>query len=179
MSLVSLVLLAIALSIDACVVSFAHGLILCDSRFKNSLLLALFTGLAQGIMPTIGYFVTQPFYNFVLPMSKWIIFAIFMYLGIKIMQEAFKKDNEVPLCLTLKCLFAIAIATSIDALAAGVPLALASVNILKAALLICCTTFMFAFIGFWLGCSLKNFTTKYMEILSGLILIFLAVKSLM
>lgn len=179
MSLVSLMLLAIALSIDACVVSFAHGLILCDLRLKNSLLLATFTGFAQGIMPTIGYFVTQPFYKMILPASKWIIFAIFMYLGIKIIQESYRKDNEVPLCLTLSCLFAIAIATSVDALAAGVTLALASINILKAAILIGSTTFMFAFAGFWLGCSLKNFSTKYIEIFSGLILIFLAIKSLL
>lgn len=179
MSLISLLLLAIALSIDACVVSFAHGLILCEKKLKNSLLLAFFTGSAQAIMPVLGYFMTQPFYNMILPASKWIIFAIFMYLGLKIIEESLKNDKEVPTCLTLQCLFAIAIATGIDALAAGVTLALASVNILKASFLIGSVTFIFAFTGFWLGCSLKNVTTKYLEVLSGLILIFLAIKSLL
>ena len=118
MSLITIILLAIALSIDACVVSFAHGLVLPDKKVRNSLMLALFTGAAQGIMPTIGYFSTQIIYKYVAPASKWLVFAIFMYLGIKFIQEAFEKNKEVPLCLSFQCLFMIAIATSIDALAA-------------------------------------------------------------
>lgn len=178
MSLITIILLAVALSIDACVVSFAHGLVLPDKRVRNSLMLAVFTGAAQGIMPTIGYFSTQVVYKYIAPASKWLVFAIFLYLGIKFIQEAFEKDKEVPLCLSIQCLFMIAIATSIDALVAGVTLALTSVNILKAVLLIGFTTFMFAIVGYWSGCCLKKLPTKVLEIFAGVILIFLAVKSL-
>ena len=178
MTLLTIILLAIALSIDACVVSFAHGLVLPDKRVRNSLLLALFTGVAQGVMPTIGYFSTQVVYKFIAPASKFLVFAIFLYLGIKFIQEAFEKDKEVPLCLTFKCLFMIAIATSIDALAAGVSISLTKTPILIPACLIAITTFTFAFFGYWSGCCLKKFSTKYLEIFAGLILIALALKSL-
>ena len=178
MSLITIILLAVALSIDACVVSFAHGLVLPDKRVRNSLMLALFTGVAQGIMPTIGYFSTQIVYKYVAPASKWLVFAIFLYLGIKFIQEAFEKDKEIPLCLSLQCLFMIAIATSIDALAAGVSISLTKTPILFPACLIACTTFMFALFGYWSGCCLKKFSTKYLEIFAGLVLIALALKSL-
>lgn len=178
MSFITIILLAVALSIDACVVSFAHGLVLPDKRVRNSLMLALFTGVAQGIMPTIGYFSTQVVYKYVAPASKWLVFAIFLYLGIKFIQEAFEKDKEIPLCLSLQCLFMIAIATSIDALVAGVSISLTKTPILFSACLIACTTFMFALLGYWSGCCLKKFSTKYLEIFAGLVLIALALKSL-
>lgn len=178
MSFITIILLAVALSIDACVVSFAHGLVLPDKRVRNSLMLALFTGVAQGIMPTIGYFSTQVVYKYVAPASKWLVFTIFLYLGIKFIQEAFEKDKEIPLCLSLQCLFMIAIATSIDALAAGVSISLTKTPILFPTCLIACTTFMFAILGYWSGCCLKKFSTKYLEIFAGLVLIALALKSL-
>lgn len=178
MSLTAIFLLAVALSIDACAVSFAHGLVLDKNKCKNSLLLGLFTGGFQGLMPIIGYFVTKPFYHHIEPVGKWIVFAIFMYLGVKIIQEALQEDREVPCCLTIQCLFIIALATSIDALAAGVTLALTSTNIFKAAVLIGVTTFFFAISGYWGGCCLKKLSTKGLEIFAGVILIFLAIKSL-
>lgn len=178
MSLFALILLAIALSIDACVVSFVHGLVLEQNKIRDSLLLACFTGGFQALMPLIGYFISQPLFKYVEPASKWIVFAIFMYLGIKIIQEAFEDDKEIPTCLSLNCLIMVAIATSIDALAAGISLSLTSTNIYKAIVLIGLTTFIFSICGYFCGCYLKKFSTKYMEIFAGLILIFLSVKSL-
>ena len=179
MTLAGIILLAIALSIDACAVSFAHGLIMHENRVKNALLLAVFTGMAQALMPIIGYFVTQPFYKTIEPVGKWIVFSIFLYLGIKIIQEAFEKDKEVPLCLSISCLFMIAIATSIDALAAGVTLALTSSKIFFSAIIIGCTTFIFSLFGFTSGYFLKKFPTIYLEIFAGIILILLALKSIL
>ena len=179
MTLAGIILLAIALSIDACAVSFAHGLIMHENRVKNALFLAVFTGMAQALMPLIGYFITQPFYKTIEPVGKWIVFSIFLYLGIKIIQEAFEKDKEVPLCLSISCLFMIAIATSIDALAAGVTLALTSSKIFFSAIIIGCTTFIFSLFGFTSGCFLKKFPTMYLEIFAGLILILLALKSIL
>lgn len=178
MSLFSILLLAVALSIDACAVSFAHGLVLEKNRFRNSMMLGLFTGVFQAIMPLIGYSVTTPFYKYIQPLSKWIVFAIFLYLGLKIIKESFDEEREIPQCLSIPCLFMIAIATSIDALAAGVTLALTSANIFKSVLLIGFTTFMFAIVGYWSGCCLKKLSTKVLEVSAGVILIFLAIKSL-
>jgi len=178
MSLISLLLLAIALSVDACVVSFAHGLVLDGKRFKNALSLAVFTGGFQALMPLIGYYVTQSMLKYVEPFGKWLVFAIFMYLGIKIIQESYNPDREVPLCLSFRCLLLVGIATSIDALAAGVTLSLTSTNIFKAVSLIGLTTFLFSFAGYWCGCFMKKLSTKVLEIIAGVILIFLSIKSL-
>ncbi len=178
MSLAAIILLAIALSIDACVVSFAYGLVLTEQKFKNALSLAIFTGVAQGVMPVIGFYATQSVYKHIEPISKFLIFAIFIYLGIKFIQEAFEHDKEIPLCLDLKCLIMVAIATSIDAFGAGINLMLTHTKILPSALLIACTTFAFAFAGYFGGCFMKKFSTKILEITGGLILIFLAIKSL-
>lgn len=178
MSLFAIILLAIALSIDACVVSFAHGLVLEGQKFRNAMKLAVFTGFSQGLMPFIGFSITESFIKYVEPVGKWLTFAIFMYLGMKIIQESFEKDKEIPISLTLKSLFFIAIATSIDALAAGITLSLTSTNILTATVLIGSTTFILSFFGYYSGCCLKKLSTKALEILAGTILIFLAIKSL-
>ena len=178
MSLLSIVLLAIALSIDAGVVSFAHGLIFEKNKLKNALLLGSYTGGFQALMPLLGYFLTKPFQVYFEPIGKWIVFVIFMYLGIKVIQESFEEERGLPTCLSFKCLFFVAIATSIDALAAGITLALNSVNIYKAILIIGCTTFIFAVVGYFCGCWFKKLSTKWLEAFAGLILVFLAIKSL-
>ncbi len=178
MSFISLLLLAIALSVDACVVSFAHGLVLNESKFINAFSLGFVTGGFQALMPLIGYYLTQSMLKYVEPFGKWLVFAIFMYLGIKIIQDTYNDDKEAPLCLSFKCILLIGLATSIDALAAGVTLSLTSTNILKAVILIGLTTFLFSFAGYWCGCFMKKLSTKVLEIIAGLILIFLSVKSL-
>ena len=178
MSLTAIILLAIALSIDACVVSFTYGLVLTDNKFKNAFSLAVFTGIAQGIMPLIGFFATQSVYKYIEPISKFLVFAIFIYLGIKFIQEAFEHDKEIPLCLDLKCLLLVAAATSIDAFGAGINLMLTHTKILPSALLIACTTFIFVFFGYFSGCCMKKISTKFLETIGGLILILLAIQSL-
>lgn len=178
MNLSSIILIAIALSIDACVVSFAHGLILEKNRLKNLLQLAVVTAVFQAVMPIIGYFVTRPFYKYLEPVGKWIIFAIFMYLGIKIIKESFEEDRDIPCCLSFQCLIFIGIATSIDALAAGITFAITSTDIFKAAVIIGITTFIFSAVGFLGGYCLKKLPTRFLEIFAGILLIFLSVKSL-
>ena len=89
MSYISIILLAIALSIDACVVSFSYGITFTEKRLKNSLSLAICTGLFQGIMPTIGYYLTGCVKSFIEPYAGLIVFLIFTYLGLKIIKEAF------------------------------------------------------------------------------------------
>ena len=178
MSLVTVIFLAIALSIDACVVSFAYGLVLTENNFKNALSLATFTGVAQGVMPVVGFFATQSVYKYIEPISKFLVFAIFMYLGIKFIQEAFEHDKEIPLCLDLKCLIMVAIATSIDAFGAGINLMLTHTKILPSAILIACTTFLFAFAGYFSGCCMKKISTKILEVTGGVILILIAIKSI-
>ena len=178
MNLIDVLFLAVALSIDATAAAFAYGMCFNEKRLKNSLSLAGFCGVFQGIMPIIGYFILTSYTDLLEPFSKWIVFTIFLLLGLNIIKEAIKSECEELKCLDLKCLFAIAIATSIDALAAGAGLALEKVSILKASLLIAVVTFINTLLGFWEGNTLKKFPTKVLKIFAGLLLILLAVKAL-
>jgi len=179
MSYIEIVLLAIALSIDAFIVSFSYGLTFDRERTKNALSLAFFTGFFQGLMPIVGYFLTSFIKSYIEPFAPWIIFTIFMFLGIKFIKEAFDKKDDKPLCISLFCLFMIGIATSIDAFSAGISLSLMGNKILKPALLITMITFINSLFGFILGGKLKNLPTKSLEISAGLILILLAIKNIL
>ncbi len=178
MSYVSIILLAIALSIDACIVSFSYGLAFNSNRLKNSLSLALSTCIFQGIMPIIGYFLTDCVKVYIQPFAGIIVFLIFTYLGIKFIKEAFDKEKEKTLCIDIKCLILVGIATSIDAFSAGITLSLFGNRILKPSLLIAFVTFINSNLGFFLGNKLKHLPTKYLEILAGLLLIGLGFKAL-
>jgi len=178
MSYLSIIILAFALSIDACVVSFSYGLKYDRERFKNALMLASFTGVFQGLMPVISYFLTNLIKVYIQPYAPIIVFLIFSYLGIKFIIEAFKEDYDKNPCIDIKCLLLIGIATSIDAFSAGISLSLFGNRILKPALLIAFVTFMNSNIGFYIGGKLKHLPTKYLEIFAGILLIILGIKAI-
>ena len=95
-----------------------------------------------------------------------------------IIKEAFEKEKEKQLCIDLKCLLLVGIATSIDAFSAGISLSLFGNRILKPAILIGVVTFINSLLGFGLGGKLKKFPTKWLEITAGCLLILLGLKSL-
>ena len=180
MSYLEIFLLALALSVDACVLSFSYGLVFHHMRKKNSMLLASFTGIFQGIMPVIGYFLTSLVKNYIMPYAEVLILVIFCFLGLKFIKEAFdKKQEPSQMCLGVGCLFLAGVATSIDAFSAGISLSLFGNKILKPAVLIAFITFINSHLGFWLGGKLKNLPTKRLEIMAGLILIFLGIKAVL
>jgi len=179
MSYFSIFILALALSVDACVVSFSYGLKYENERLKNALLLGLFTGVFQGLMPVAGYFLTNFVREYIAPYSALIIFLIFSYLGFKFIVEAFQPQRKKELCIDLKCLFLIGVATSIDAFSAGITLSLYGNHILKPAILIALVTFINANLGFAAGGSLKHLSTRNLEISAGILLLFLGIKALL
>ncbi len=178
MSYWAIFLLAAALSIDACVVSFSYGLVFNENRTKNALKLAFCTGIFQGVMPALGYLLTGFVKNYISKYSAIIVFLIFVYLGGKFIFEANNQEKEKPLCIDTGCLLLVGIATSIDAFSAGVTLALYGNRILKPAVLIALITFINSFSGFIIGGKLKHLPTKWLEISAGIILILLGIKAL-
>ena len=179
MSYLAIILLAIALSIDACIVSFSYGLTFSENRTKNALLLASCTGLFQGLMPMVSYFLTGFVKSYVEPYAGLIIFLIFMYLGLKVIKEAFETEREKQLCLGIKCLLLVGVATSIDAFSAGITLSLFGNYILKPAILIAFVTFVNSLFGFYIGGKFKHLPTKGLEIFAGMLLVVLGIKALL
>lgn len=167
-----------ALGIDCLVVSFSQGLIFKTNRLKNSFSLAFVMGLFQGLMPIIGYVGTDYLYKLVVPFSRWIVFGIFVILGIKFITEAFQEKEDKIQCIDLKCLIGLGLATSIDALVAGATLRLTATNLLFSCLYIGVMSFVMSHCGFWGGNFIKRIPSKYLEIAGGVILILLAIKSL-
>ncbi len=198
MNSLDILILAIALSIDACVVSFSNGLIFTHNKRINSLMLASAVGFFQFLMPIIGFFLAQSVNKYVEPYDHWIVFGIFVLLGLKFIKDAFKKEKEekINCYLCFSYILLVAIATSIDALGAGVSIAFSGVandfafsflspifgegtKILFPAILIGVVTFLNSLLGFWSGYLVKKLPTRNLEITAGLILIILAFKILL
>lgn len=177
MDYIEICLLALALSIDACIVSFSYGLTFKANRFKTAILLACFTSFFQALMPILGYYLTNFVKSFIQPYASWIVFSIFIYLGIKFIFEAFENDKSKRLCLDLKCLLLLGIATSIDAFSAGISLLLFGNKILKPALLTGFITFINSLLGFCAGGKLMHLSTRFLEVFAGILLIFLGIKA--
>lgn len=178
MSLIDIVLLAVALGVDCLVVSFSQGLIFTNDRLKNLLRLAVVMGVFQGLMPIIGYVGTDYLYRIIIPFSKWLVFAIFLILGLKFIVESFRPKEEGVQCIELKCLLGFGLATSIDALVSGASIRLTETSLLVSCLIIGVTSFIMSIVGFSSSKLFKNIHPKYLEIVGGLILVILAVKSL-
>ena len=102
-----------------------------------------------------------------------------MSLGIKFIYEAFQKKEDMICCIGLKCLIGMGIATSIDAMAAGVSLRLTNASLVLSVALIGFVSFIMSLIGFWSGNIFKKLPSKYLEIFGGIILIFLALKAIL
>ena len=128
MSHLEILILAIALSIDACIVSFTCSLKSQREHIKNSLMLSACTGLFQALMPIFGYYLTNFVKVYIEPYSKFIVFIIFTYLGIKFILESNEKKESKTNLINAKTLILIGIATSIDAFSAGISLSLFGIN---------------------------------------------------
>jgi putative Mn2+ efflux pump MntP len=185
LSVVEIILLAIALGIDCLVVSFSQGLLFNQNKTANSLKLALIMGIFQGGMPIIGYVGANKLYDSILPYSKWIVFWIFFILGLKFIIDSFKRKKVEVLCFDINCLLALGFATSIDALISGTSLRLLHANLMISVIIIGFTSFIMSLIGFWSGNHIKfqgnninKNSSRILEISGGIILILLALKAL-
>ena len=137
MDLIDIILLSVALGMDCLIVSFSQGLIFKSQRRKNSIKLALTMGLFQGLMPIVGYIATHKIYDFLVPYSKWLVFSIFMLLGLNFIVQSFKREIcEKINSIDLKCLIGLGIATSVDALISGASLRLTHTVLWLACLII-------------------------------------------
>ncbi len=178
MDLITLFLLAFGLASDAFAVSVTNGM--CSSRItkRHALLTALTFGFFQALMPVLGYVLGNSFADFVFRYQHWIALLLLGAIGVNMLSDALKewKTPEGEVCTTLnifqaKNLILQGIATSIDALAAGVSIAVLNINILSSALIIGVITFLLCTAGVYIGKRFGTILGFRAKILGGIVLI--------
>ena len=149
---------------------------------KESAICGGWFGGFQALMPLIGFFLGTLFADAIVAFDHWVAFGLLAVIGINMLKEAFSKDEEEGCCcdLSFKTMFVMAIATSIDALAVGISLAMAGdVNIWLAIALIGVTTFSFSGLGVKIGNVFGSRFEQKAQIAGGVILILLGLKILL
>ena len=183
MEFVSALLLGIALSMDAFAVSVCKGLSMQKASLKNGLVCGLWFGSFQALMPTIGFFLGTLFADAIQAIDHWVAFGLLAIIGINMLKEAMGSEEECACCqaesdFSVKTMFLMAVATSIDAMAVGISLNLDGKNIFLAVPLIGGFTFLLSAIGVKVGSLFGAKLEKKAQILGGVILICLGLKIL-
>ena len=183
MGLIELLLLAVGLSMDAFAVSVCKGLSMKKANLKASVTCGAWFGGFQALMPLIGYFLGTIFADAIVSIDHWIAFGLLVLIGINMLKEAFGKEEACEDCnadLSVKTMFIMAVATSIDALAVGISLAMAgNANIFVAVALIGIVTFLLSGIGVKIGNIFGSRFEKPAQISGGVILVLLGTKILL
>ena len=172
MSLIDLLLLSLALAMDAFAVSIAKGMSLHTHVLPNAFKIAFFFALFQGLMPFLGFMFGSIFDERLTAVSHLLSFLILTFLGVQMIQSKEECDE----CLDIKNILMLSVATSLDAMAAGLSLAFLEVDILTAVLYITGITFLLCFAGAILGKKLNRLFRNKASMFGGLLLIFIGIK---
>lgn len=181
----TLLLMGVGLSMDAFAVSICKGLSMRKVNKKQCLVIGLFFGGFQALMPFIGWVLGSQFEQYITSIDHWIAFILLGFISGKMVVEAIReKDEAVEVGkmdppLDLKEMFILAIATSIDALAVGITFAFLQVPIVEAISIIGITTFVISVIGVYVGNFFGNRYKKKAELAGGIILILIGLKILL
>lgn len=189
LSIFTLLWLAVGLSMDAFAVSISSGILLCRSRLGQTLKIAGAFGLFQGLMPLVGYTIARLFAVQIQAFDHWIAFGLLAFIGGKMLWEVFRGGDSEPHgdpCRWQNLLM-MAIATSIDAMAVGVSLALMPhTGMLSGSYgyLLCCgiialVTFLLCAVGVKIGCRTGDRFGRKAEIAGGVMLILIGLKILL
>ena len=185
MGIVELALIAVGLSMDAFAVSVCKGLGMKRLDMGQALVIALFFGGFQALMPLAGWALGSGFQSYIEPVDHWIAFALLAFIGGKMLYDAFhEEDGDEPIAgeaarLDLKEILMLAIATSIDALAVGVSFAFLQVDIVPAISLIGVITFALSLVGVAAGHQFGARFEKPATIVGGFVLILIGLKILL
>lgn len=147
MGIIEILLIGIGLAMDAFAVSICKGLSMKKLSLKKAIIIGLYFGIFQAGMPIIGYFLGKSFENFVEQIDHWIAFILLLFIGLNMIKEVFKNEEDINDDISFKAMIMLAIATSIDALACGITFAFLGANIWFSAILIGIITFAISIIG--------------------------------
>jgi manganese efflux pump family protein len=177
--MIELFFLAVALSMDAFAVSIGLGSKHTESRKTLAIKTAVYFGLFQALMPLIGYAGGKGLLGWVENYASLIAFALLLLIGLKMVYESFSEGIEEDIAaITHRVLLILAIATSIDAMAAGFTLTLLDVDPFVACAAIGVTTFIFSWVGTHIGARSGTWLESKAEFLGGIVLILIGAKIL-
>ena len=184
MGFVELFLLAVGLSMDAFAVSICKGLSMKKATLKAGAICGGWFGGFQAMMPLVGFFLGTMFAEAIEAFDHWVAFGLLAIIGFNMLREAFSKEcdccEDQDADLSFKTMFVMAVATSIDAMAVGISLAMSGgVNIWLAISLIGVVTFLFSAVGVKIGNVFGSRFEKKAQFAGGAILILLGVKILL
>lgn len=179
MDAVTVLLLGIALAMDAFAVSICKGLAMGKASTKAAVIVGVWFGAFQFIMPTVGFYLGRSFYDLISEFDHWIAFFLLLAIGLNMIREALSDEEEdMNADIGFRIMLLLAIATSIDALAVGISMAMEGGDIWISALCIGVITFLISAFGVKIGGAVGNRLGKKAEILGGVILIFIGVRIL-
>lgn len=181
---IELFLIGVGLSMDAFAVSVCKGLAMEKINKKQAVVIGLYFGGFQALMPLLGWLLGVRFQKYIVSIDHWVAFALLAFIGGKMILEAVRdrEDQEIgqkDLPLNHREMLIMAVATSIDALAVGITFAFLDVPIAEAVTVIGCTTFVLSIAGVVVGNFFGTRYKKKAEISGGVILILIGLKILM
>jgi putative Mn2+ efflux pump MntP len=184
MGFVELLLIGVGLSMDAFAVSICKGLGMQRVNWGHSLVIALFFGGFQALMPLLGWALGSQFAAYVTPVAPWVAFALLAFVGGKMLWDAFHEDEgdeagQDADKLDVKELLMLAVATSIDAFAVGLSFAFLQVDIVSSVAIIGVTTFALSLVGVSAGNVFGSRWERPSTIAGGVILILIGLHTLL
>lgn len=179
--LITIIVIAVALAMDAFAISIVSGAAYRHLKTRHALRMALFFGGFQAVMPLIGSLAGLTLKGHIARYDHWIAFGLLTAVGGKMIYESFKIEKAEKKFdpTSLITLLALAVATSIDALAVGITLSFITASIALAVTIIGIVTFALSYLGIAVGKRFGHFFEAKIEILGGIILIAIAVKILL
>lgn len=180
MGITEILLISVGVAMDAFAVAICKGLAMKKINWRKVIIIGVYFGVFQALMPLLGYFLGTTFEQFITSIDHWIALVLLSSIGLNMIKESFDKESDK--CnddVDVKTMVILAIATSIDALAVGITFACLRINIILPIISIGVITFILSVIGVIIG---NRFGDKYKskaEFAGGLLLILLGIKILL
>lgn len=181
MELLAIIAIAVSLSMDAFAVSVVTGAAYKELHVRHTLRMATFFGGFQAFMPAVGYLAGLTVRKYVEDFDHWVAFVILLVIGLKMIYESLKikEERKAMHPANWGLLLALAVATSIDALAVGITLSVITSSIVEAIIIIGLITFILSCVGVTIGKRFGHFFESGIEAIGGLVLIGLGLKILL
>jgi len=180
MDLITIVIIALGLAMDAFAVSITYGLTIQRPGINNAFKIALSFGLFQAFMPVIGWLAGLTLADSISSIDHWVAFGLLSFIGLRMIYGSRKTEKYEKAVDSLNnyVLLMLSIATSIDALAIGVTFAFLEITIATPVIIIGIVTFLLSLTGVFIGKKIGRYFGKKIEIIGGLVLIGIGIKIL-